>query len=228
MKLLFSVLAFSFSSWASYFPFPASAPAIASNAAGQPTAATTTGTGSTIALATSPVFVTPTLGVATATTINKVTITAPATGSTLTIANGKTLTVNNTETIAGVDGKTLTVNNSLTLAGTDSTTMTFPSVSATIPQVVASGTSALGTGSISSGACASTVTTSATNTLTTDDFMADFNATPTGTTGYQASVNGMLTIIKYPTANNVNFAICNNTSTSITPGAVTLNWRVVR
>lgn len=32
-------------------------------------------------------------------------------------------------------GKTLTVNNSLTLAGTDSTTMTFPSSSATIPGV---------------------------------------------------------------------------------------------
>ena len=47
---------------------------------------------------------------------NKVTITAPATGSTLTIA----------------DGKTLTASNSLTLAGTDSTTMTFPPASASV------------------------------------------------------------------------------------------------
>lgn len=52
----------------------------------------------------------------TATTVNKVTITAPATSATLTIANGKTLTVNN----------------SLTLAGTDSTTMTFPASSTTV------------------------------------------------------------------------------------------------
>jgi hypothetical protein len=47
---------------------------------------------------------------------NRVTITAPATGSTLTIA----------------DGKTLTANNSITLAGTDATTMTFPATSTTV------------------------------------------------------------------------------------------------
>jgi len=69
-----------------------------------------------IAMTTSPVFTTPALGVASATSINKVAITAPATSATLTI----------------VDGKTLTVNNSVTLAGTDSTTMTFPTTSATI------------------------------------------------------------------------------------------------
>jgi hypothetical protein len=80
------------------------------------TSYTTSGSGTVIALATSPSFTTPTLGVASATTINKVTLTAPATGSTLTI----------------VDGKTLTVSNSLALTGTDSTTMTFPSSSATI------------------------------------------------------------------------------------------------
>lgn len=63
---------------------------------------------------------------------NKVAITAPATGSTLTIADGKTLTANNSLTLAGTDGKTLTANNSLTLAGTDGTTMTFPSASASV------------------------------------------------------------------------------------------------
>lgn len=57
--------------------------------------------------------------------INKVTITQPATSSTLTIADGKTATVNNSVTVAGVDGKTITVNNSLTFAGTDGTTQTF-------------------------------------------------------------------------------------------------------
>lgn len=42
----------------------------------------------------SPSFTTPTLGVATATTVNKVTITAPATSATLTLVQGSTLTLN--------------------------------------------------------------------------------------------------------------------------------------
>ena len=59
---------------------------------------TPTGTGNPV-LATSPTLTTPTLGVATATSINKVAFTAPATGSTLTIADGQTLTVNGSATI---------------------------------------------------------------------------------------------------------------------------------
>lgn len=64
--------------------------------------------------------------------VNKVTITTPASGSTLTVADGKTLTANSSLTLAGTDGKTLSISNSLTLAGTDSTTMTFPSASDTL------------------------------------------------------------------------------------------------
>jgi hypothetical protein len=71
----------------------------------------TSSTGTTaVVLSTSPTLVTPVLGVATATSVNKVALTAPATSATLTIA----------------DGKTLTASNTLTLAGTDATTMTFP------------------------------------------------------------------------------------------------------
>lgn len=70
----------------------------------------TTGTPSTnIVFSTSPALVTPTLGVASATTINKVTITAPANGATLTIADGKTLTVNNSISWTGTDGVTGTL-----------------------------------------------------------------------------------------------------------------------
>lgn len=75
-------------------------------------------------------------------TINRLTLTQPATGSTLTI----------------LDGKTLTVNNSLALTGTDATTMTFPTSSANVAalnlasQVITGGASvtplALTTGSI--------------------------------------------------------------------------------
>ena len=61
-----------------------------------------TGSGSLV-FATSPTLVTPTLGVASATTINKVTVTAPATGSTLTITDGKTLTVSNDATVSGTN-----------------------------------------------------------------------------------------------------------------------------
>lgn len=98
----------------------------------------------------------------------------------------------------------------------------------TFTATIANGTSALGTGAITSATCATVVTTTATGTATTDNIMADFNADPTAVTGYTPSANGMLTIIKYPTANNVNFKVCNNTAGSITPGAITLNWRVVR
>lgn len=82
-----------------------------------------TGTGVNV-FATTPTLVTPVLGVATATSINKMAITAPATSSTLAVA----------------DGKTFTVNNTLTLAGTDSTTQTFPSTSATIARTDAANT----------------------------------------------------------------------------------------
>ena len=75
-----------------------------------------TGSGSLV-FATSPTLVTPVLGVATATSINKMAITAPATSSTLAVA----------------DGKTFTVNNTITIAGTDSTTITLPSTTGTLP-----------------------------------------------------------------------------------------------
>lgn len=60
------------------------------------------GTGTFVG-STGPTLITPTLGAATATTLNKITFTQPATGSTFTLADGKTLTVNNTLTFTGVD-----------------------------------------------------------------------------------------------------------------------------
>ena len=65
-----------------------------------------TGSGSLV-FATSPTLVTPVLGVASATSINKVAITAPATGATITIADGKTLTASNTLTFTGTDGSSI-------------------------------------------------------------------------------------------------------------------------
>lgn len=85
------------------------------NASGVPSWASSTGTGNVVR-ATSPTLTTPSIGAASATSVNKVAITQPTNNATLTIA----------------DGKTLTANASLTFNGTDSTTMTFPSTSATM------------------------------------------------------------------------------------------------
>lgn len=168
----------------------------------------TSGSGN-IARTTSPTFTTPSLGAATATSINGLTITS-STG-TLTIANGKTATLSNT----------------LTFTGTDASSVAF-GTGGTVAYTIGSGTAALGTSSIGSGACASVVTVAATGVATTDTIGWGFNGDPTGVVGYQPSTNGMLTIIAYPTTNNVNFKICNNLSASVTPGAITLNWRVTR
>jgi hypothetical protein len=94
---------------------------------------------------------------------------------------------------------------------------------------IASGTAVLGTTLIASGACATVVTVTATNVATTDTVSFGYNGDPTAVTGYGASATGaVLTVYPYPTANNVNVKVCNSTASSITPGAMTLNWRVVR
>ena len=74
-------------------------------------AATTTGSGDVV-LADTPTLITPILGVASATSINKVSITAPATGATLTLADGSTLATSGA--------------NALTLTSTGTTNATFP------------------------------------------------------------------------------------------------------
>jgi hypothetical protein len=80
-----------------------------------------------------PTLITPVLGVAAATSINKVALTAPATGSTLTIADGKTLTASVSMTLQGGDAavlsiaaaKTVTISNTLTFTGTDASSVAF-------------------------------------------------------------------------------------------------------
>ena len=100
-------------------------------------------------------------------------------------------------------------------------------------QTIAYGTWAAATSQINSAACSTTgslTTTGGTiaNVATTDTIIANFNANPVSTVGYQPLATGMLTIVSWPTAGGVSFDVCNNTSGAITPGAITLNWRVVR
>lgn len=59
----------------------------------------------------------PTFAALTVTTLNKVTVTAPASSATLTIADGKTLTASNTLTLAGTDSTTITFQGTDTYVG---------------------------------------------------------------------------------------------------------------
>ena len=152
----------------------------------------TSSTGSTaVVLSTSPTLVTPVLGVASATSINKVALTAPATGSTLTIA----------------DGKTLTASNSLTLAGTDSTTMTFPSSSATVAGLaIAQSFTAKQTFSGTSSAIASKFT----NAL---ELVTVSATAATGTINYDVTTQSVLYYTSNASANwTVNFRASSGTS----------------
>ena len=78
-----------------------------------------TGTGS-IVFSDSPTLVTPVLGVASATSVNKLTITAPATSATLTLANGSTLATSGafSTTITATANTTVTLPTTGTLATT--------------------------------------------------------------------------------------------------------------
>lgn len=167
-----------------------------------------TGSGDVVR-ATSPTLVTPTLGAATATSINGLTITS-STG-TFTVTNGKTVAVQNT----------------LTFSGTDGSTAAF-GTGGTVTYTIASGTKALDTDAIASTACDTLSTTTATGVASTDTILITANADITGVTGYTAATTGGLAIYFWPTTNTINWKVCNPTSASITPGAVTLNYRVVR
>lgn len=93
---------------------------------------------------------------------------------------------------------------------------------------VVTGTATLPTAAINSATCAATYTVTAAGVLSTDIISASANATLTATTGYSPSTSGGLSINFWPGSGTVNFDVCNWSASSITPGAVTLNWRVSR
>ena len=95
-----------------------------------------------------------------------------------------------------------------------------------------SGTVALGTGAIASAACAAEVSVSAGGVMPAgtahDVVTVSWNGDPTAVTGYIPATSGALTIFAYPKTDAVGFKVCNYTASEITPGAITLNWRVMR
>lgn len=130
---------------------------------------------------TSPSFTTPTLGVAAATSINKVAITAPATSATLTIANGKTATVSRTIT--------------LTSTG-DSAVMTFPNATDTVACLAAIQT-ITGAWSFNDGKLVLKGATSGTTTLKANATAGTTTATLPATTGTLVNATSVIDVI-YP------------------------------
>jgi hypothetical protein len=110
--------------------------------------AAVTGTGKMV-LDTSPTLVTPVLGVATATSINKLTLTAPATSATLTVADGASLVTSGayslTLTTTALTNVTLPTTGTLaTLAGAEALTnktLTNPTVTNYVETLYAIGNS---------------------------------------------------------------------------------------
>lgn len=86
---------------------------------------------------TSPTLITPTLGVASATSINKVFITAPATSATLTLADGSTLATSGA--------------NSLTFTTTGATNVTLPTSGTLVNSAVTTLSSLTTVGALNSG-----------------------------------------------------------------------------
>jgi hypothetical protein len=95
-----------------------------------------TGSGSLV-FATSPVLTTPLLGVATATTINKLTITPPATGATIALVTGSTLATSGAY--------------SITLTSTADTTVTLPTTGTLVNSLVSTLSSLTSVGTITTG-----------------------------------------------------------------------------
>lgn len=144
-----------------------------------------TGSGSLV-FATSPTLVTPTLGVATATSVNKVALTAPATSATLTLADGSTLATSGA--------------NSLTLTTTGATNVTLPT----------SGTLATTAGSVASvsfGTTGLTPSTATSGAVTVAGTLIPAN----GGTGVSNGSNNTITF-----TGNYTLGLTLNNNTSLT------------
>jgi len=146
-----------------------------------------TGSGALV-FANSPSLTTPTLGVATATSINKVAFTAPATSATLTLADGSTLATNGafalTLTTTAASNVTLPTSGTLaTLAGTETlTNKTINGANNTLTVRIANDVSGLGTGVASALAV---------NTGSSGAFVVNGGALGTPSSGTLTSCTGL-------------------------------------
>lgn len=163
-------------------------------------AITTTGTGSGVR-ATSPTLVTPTIGVATATSVNKYTLTQPATGCTLAIADGKTLTASNTITFTATDGSTLAIGTGGTLGtcayqSASSVTLTGGTINGTViggsTPAAATVTTLAATSGTVGGNTIVTITNSTFTPKLADASSGGNEATTDSSTGTYRKINGVM------------------------------------
>lgn len=114
------------------------------------------------------------------------------------------------------------------LTSTTSVNGTTIPASATLTQTLCSGTISIPTASVASSSLSSTVTATCTGLATTDTIIATSNVNVFTVTGFAPSTTGILSINIWPTANTINLNLENDTAAAITPGALTINYRVVR
>ena len=140
-----------------------------------------------VAMTTSPTFTTPTLGAATATSLN-----------------GNTFTTG-TYTLTGTAGKTLNFTNTLTISGTDSTTMTFPATSTTVAGLgIAQTFSAANIFSVNGAA--STPAVFLTGTIDASATVAQLLIQPTGTSAFSGSASGQAIGVNLASGSTAQFA----------------------
>jgi hypothetical protein len=99
---------------------------------------------------------------------------------------------------------------------------------ATLTHTIGSGSQLLGSSPIGPNACATAINTAAAGVASTDTIAITPNGDISGSTGYGVATTDGLNVYFWPSSGNVNFHVCNATGTAITPGVVTLNWRVTR
>lgn len=101
--------------------------------------------------------------------------------------------------------------------------------SLTVPQIFLAegGTLALSTSPIGGHTCSSAQTLTATGTTTSSVVSWSFASTPITITGYGDSVTPFLVVTAFPTSNTANIVVCNTSASSITPGAISVNIRVM-
>jgi hypothetical protein len=95
---------------------------------------------------------------------------------------------------------------------------------------IASGSTQITNGAtlIGANSCTSAISETAPEVAATDSIDVTFNQDATLILGYGPGATEGIAIYAWPDTDQVNFKACNLTSSGITPGALTVNWRVTR
>ena len=199
------------------------------------TGATTNGTFVTLT--------TPVLGVATATSINKVAITAPATSATLTIADGKTFTASNTLTFTGTDSSSVAFGTGGTVVYTGAATSS--GLTMATDRILGRSTAStgaieeisIGSGlSLSAGVLSASGSGSGTVNSGTQYQLAYYATTGTAVSGLTTGTSGQVlalsaglvptwtTLSTSTTLTNIGAATASATLTNAAASVITWNW----